>query len=77
MDIVTLDSTDSRYPIALKKYLRDDTPVSIATLGDLNILQNKTLALFSSVKCPGNLILKTYDLAQSLRQRGITVIPLC
>jgi len=74
MDIVTLDSNDSRYPIALKKYLRDDTLVSIAALGDLNILQNKTLALFSSVKCPGNLILKTYDLAQSLRQQSITVI---
>lgn len=63
-----------RYPIALKKYLRDDAPVSIAALGDLNILQNKTLALFSSIKCPGNLVLKTYDLAHSLRQQGITVI---
>lgn len=74
LDIITLDSTDLRYPIALKKYLRDDTPVSIAALGDLNILQNNTLALFSSIKCPGNLILKTYDLAQSLRQQSVTVI---
>ena len=74
MDIVTLDSTDSRYPITLKKYLRDDTPVSIAALGDLNILQRKTLALFSSIKCPGNLVLKTYDLAQRLRQQSVTVI---
>ena len=32
------------------------------------------LALFCSVKCPGKLILDTYDLAQKLRDLGITVI---
>lgn len=32
------------------------------------------MALFCSVKCPGDLILKTYDLARSLRDNGITVI---
>lgn len=43
-------------------------------LGDLNILDQKSLALFCSVKCPGNLILQTYDLAQRLRKSGVTVI---
>lgn len=32
------------------------------------------LALFCSVKCPGELILKTYDLARALRDRGVAVI---
>lgn len=32
------------------------------------------LALFCSIKCPGKLILNTYDLAKKLRQEGITVI---
>lgn len=32
------------------------------------------LALFCSVKCPGNLILKTYDLARQLRDAGTVVI---
>jgi predicted Rossmann fold nucleotide-binding protein DprA/Smf involved in DNA uptake len=32
------------------------------------------LALFCSVKCPGNLILQTYDLAQNLRLAGVPVI---
>jgi predicted Rossmann fold nucleotide-binding protein DprA/Smf involved in DNA uptake len=32
------------------------------------------LALFCSVKCPGNLILQTYDLTQNLRQTGVSVI---
>jgi predicted Rossmann fold nucleotide-binding protein DprA/Smf involved in DNA uptake len=37
-------------------------------------LKEKKLALFCSVKCPGSLILKTYDLAQRLKEEGITVI---
>ncbi len=32
------------------------------------------LALFCSRQCPGSLILQTYDLAQELRQAGLTVI---
>jgi len=43
-------------------------------LGNQDILQSKKLALFCSRKCPGNLILKAYDLARSLRDAGTTVI---
>jgi predicted Rossmann fold nucleotide-binding protein DprA/Smf involved in DNA uptake len=74
MDILALDRADPRYPPTLKTYLRDDAPAHFAALGNLDILQGRTLALFSSVKCPGNLILQTYDLAQSLRKRNIAVI---
>ena len=42
--------------------------------GNLDILARKPLALFCSVKCPGNLILKTYDLARELRDAGAAVI---
>ena len=43
-------------------------------LGNQEILRTKKLALFCSRKCPGNLILKAYDLARSLRDAGTTVI---
>lgn len=49
-------------------------PKSIATLGNIEILRRRTLALFCSVKCPGNLILRTYDIAQNLRHAGVPVI---
>jgi predicted Rossmann fold nucleotide-binding protein DprA/Smf involved in DNA uptake len=39
----------------------------------LRIAQKK-LALFCSIKCPGELILKTYDLAKALRDCGVVVI---
>jgi predicted Rossmann fold nucleotide-binding protein DprA/Smf involved in DNA uptake len=43
-------------------------------LDNLDILQRKKLALFCSVKCPGALILQTYDLARALRDEGVTII---
>jgi predicted Rossmann fold nucleotide-binding protein DprA/Smf involved in DNA uptake len=43
-------------------------------LGNPDILDRKKLALFCSAKCPGNLILQTYDLARALRDKGITVV---
>lgn len=48
--------------------------MSLVTLGDATILNRPKLALFCSVKCPGKLILDTYDLAKRFREEGITVI---
>jgi len=36
--------------------------------------QGKSLAIFSSIKCPGDIIIKTYDLICQLRDAGVTVI---
>jgi len=47
---------------------------SIAVRGDTRILRRKKLALFSSRKCPGEIILKTFDLARHLRDHGVTVV---
>ncbi len=62
------------YPQTLTKYLAGNAPKTITAIGNLEILQNKTLALFCSTKCPGNIILKTYDLMKRFRESGITVI---
>jgi predicted Rossmann fold nucleotide-binding protein DprA/Smf involved in DNA uptake len=44
------------------------------TIGNLDILNRNLLGFFCSIKCPGNIILKTYDLARSFRDAGIPVI---
>ena len=74
MDACTLIAADARYPARLRERLGDDAPAQLTTLGNLDILQTKPVALFCSVKCPGNLILQTYDLAQRWRDQGVTVI---
>ena len=43
-------------------------------VGDAAILDRPKVALFCSVKCPGKLILDTYDLAKRFRDEGVTVI---
>jgi len=48
--------------------------MNLATLGDSILLERPKLALFCSVRCPGKLILDTYDLAKRFREEGITVI---
>jgi predicted Rossmann fold nucleotide-binding protein DprA/Smf involved in DNA uptake len=46
----------------------------LSTKGDEAILDRPMVALLCSAKCPGKLILGTYDLAKMFRKRGITVI---
>jgi len=74
MDIVNFHQNDPNYPSALNKHLAENAPDTITSLGNIDILRHNSTALFCSVKCPGDLILKTYDLAQILRQAGMTVI---
>ena len=73
-EVVRIPKASGDYPVALQKYLADHAPGAIWAQGSPRLLQEKPLALLCSVKCPGNLILKTYDLARSLRDAGIPVI---
>jgi predicted Rossmann fold nucleotide-binding protein DprA/Smf involved in DNA uptake len=48
--------------------------VTYTTIGDHSLLSSSRLGLFCSRKCPGELILKSYDMMQNLRESGVTVI---
>ena len=69
-----ISRADDKYPQTLIQILGNRAPKYIFALGNLDLLGNETIALFCSVKCPGNLILKTYDLARQLRDAGTAVI---
>jgi len=47
---------------------------TICGLGNLEILQKSKLALFCSTRCPGELIVQAYEVAQTLRDGGVTVV---
>lgn len=72
--IHTLTPDSPAYPPGLKTYTAFKTAPTLTAIGNLNLLQIPTIALFCSIKCPGELILKTYDLAQALRDQGIPII---
>ena len=50
--------------------LSPDTP----HLGNPSLLQEPLTAFFCSNRCPGDLILKTYDLAWAMRDAGVPVV---
>lgn len=62
------------YPEGLRRCLGEEAPGSVRVLGNTGVLARDLLALFCSVRCPGGLILQTYDLAQALREQGVAVI---
>ncbi len=74
MQMERLSHDHPDFPHRLHRYLGECAPGSISVLGDLTILRPSTLAWFCSVKCPGDLILKTYDLARALRAAHITAV---
>lgn len=61
-------------PPVLKGKLADGGFQRIWAIGGLHILENPLVAFFCSSKCPGQVILRVYDLARSFRDAGVTVI---
>ena len=74
MDTISLKKNNPNYPSALQHHLGKDDPDTITAIGNLDILCHNSTAFFCSTKCPGDLIVKTYDIAQILRDAGMTVI---
>lgn len=67
-----LRSGQPQYPARLAAHCPDGNE-TIRAIGDPAILHSPLLALFCSAKCPGRLILRTYDLAVALRDAGVAV----
>ena len=74
MDVTVIAKDDPRYPTAAMALLGDRSPERIYAAGNPEILSQPLLALFCSSRCPGAIILKTYDVVRSLRDSGVTVV---
>lgn len=73
-DYIQLLSQDHYlYPYRQLSTWFDPLPV-LHTIGNPLLLQQPLTALFCSRKCPGDAILKAYDLARELRDNGTPVI---
>ena len=49
-------------------------PSETAYYGNISLLEKPMTALFCSNRCPGDIILKTYDIARAMRDAGVPVI---
>ena len=72
--VTCIDEHNTNYPVTMKHYFGKHSFNTFFAIGEISILNAKPLALFSSVKCPGNIILKTFDLVRKLRDEGVIVI---
>src|SRR4030095_16101485 len=74
MNPTILNSTDSEYPARLRERLGERAPKTLHDLGDSASLSPPKTALFCSVRCPGDAILRACDAAQKLRDGAVTVV---
>ncbi len=74
MTAITLDRQDGEYPGKLKERLGDLAPRSLALLGPTKLFEQQLVGLVCSAKCPGSIILQTYEMAKKLaRSQGAVV----
>ena len=64
----------SDYLAVLRRCSDDGHLLTVTAQGNLNVLDSTLLGFFCSVRSPGDTILKTYDLARTLRDTDATII---
>jgi predicted Rossmann fold nucleotide-binding protein DprA/Smf involved in DNA uptake len=73
-EVTAVDPENPHLPALVRQgKIRSSFP-EIWAIGNLALLERPLLGFFCSVKCPGDLILRTYDLARALRDAGVPVI---
>jgi predicted Rossmann fold nucleotide-binding protein DprA/Smf involved in DNA uptake len=72
MTVISPD--DARWPRLVTARLGDAAPKKMTALGNLDLLALPKTALFCSARCPGSVILPTYDQAAKWRDTGRCVI---
>lgn len=71
---ITLQPDAVEYPAVLRRCEINARPPVITVRGNLDLLEGEIIGFFCSVRCPGDAILKIYDLARALRNHNITLI---
>ena len=74
LDVLTLTPSQAHWPQQLDDRLETAVPVRLWAVGSLEILGEKKVGLFCSVRCPGNAIFGAYDTARKFRDEGVTVV---
>ena len=72
--MTVLSPDDARWPRLLTERLGDAAPSKLTALGNLDLLALPKTALFCSARCPGSVILPTYDQAAQWRDAERCVI---
>jgi predicted Rossmann fold nucleotide-binding protein DprA/Smf involved in DNA uptake len=69
-----IESTSPDFPAVLRNGTVLGPAPRLWAVGNLGVLDRRLLGFFCSTRCPGTVILQTYDLALALREAGVAVI---
>jgi predicted Rossmann fold nucleotide-binding protein DprA/Smf involved in DNA uptake len=72
--IAQIPRDDPRYPSSLVRCLGREAPAAITAIGKPALLERRKLALFCSARCPGSLIVQSYDMVQRLRESPFAML---
>jgi predicted Rossmann fold nucleotide-binding protein DprA/Smf involved in DNA uptake len=74
MNANLIDIVASEYPPFLRNRLDGHPLPGLSYIGKLEILEKRLMAWFCSSRCPGEVVLRTYDLARTCREQGVVVV---
>lgn len=74
LNIQTVTRQSVGYPSKLRERLGESAPETLYVLGSSEILRQPMVALICSVKCPGSVVIQTFDAIREMRDAGIVVI---
>lgn len=68
--VKVIETDSEQYP----KLLKGSAFGRLYSMGNFDIMQQPLLGFFCATRCPGDVILRTYDLAKALRKERMAVI---
>jgi len=74
IQVLTLTPSRAHWPREIGGRLGRDAPSRLWAIGSPEILAERKIGLFCSVRCPGDAILGAYDAARKIRDEGVTVV---
>ena len=72
--IQTISRRASTFPPALRDRLGKSAIEKLYIIGDATILKQSAVAFVCSVKCPGSVVIHTFDAIRELRDAGVVVV---
>jgi predicted Rossmann fold nucleotide-binding protein DprA/Smf involved in DNA uptake len=73
-NVTPIEPISPNFPAALQTGTLIPPVAQLWAIGNLDILKMPLLGLFCSTRCPGSVILRTYDLALALREAEVPII---
>jgi predicted Rossmann fold nucleotide-binding protein DprA/Smf involved in DNA uptake len=73
-EIRTIAAGDPSYPSRLLQHLKERAPKAIHVIGCIDLLARPTIGIICSVRCPGAIVLQTYDHAQKMKLEDLVVV---